>query len=245
MTAHVSIIIPVYNEEDNVHTLARDITDALSSRKEEWECLWVDDGSTDATATALADVCAKDARHTYICHDGNFGQSAALYTGFGAAHGAILVTLDGDGQNDPKDIPLMLDRLSVGDVDMVNGVRVTRRDSLTRRLSSRIGNAVRRAFLRDGVTDVGCALRVMRREMVENVPVFKGMHRFLPALAQVHGCRCVEMPVAHHPRRRGVAKYGVGNRLWVGIADIFGVWWWRRRQVYPRTRHTQTPSTRT
>lgn len=238
----ISIIIPVYNEEESVTELAHEVTDVMSLRCESWECLWVDDGSSDGTLSVLQSLHQSDAHHAVVAHDGNFGQSAALATGFIYARGAIVVTLDGDGQNDPHDIPALLARLAEEDADMVNGIRAKRRDTFVRKLSSRIANRIRRAFLHDGVTDVGCSLRAMKREAVQNMPVFKGMHRFLPALAHANGCRCVEIPVAHRPRTKGVAKYGVGNRLWVGIADLIGVSWWLHRHVQPRTKKITDPS---
>lgn len=234
----ISIVIPVYNEEESVAELAHEVTDVMSQRQESWECLWIDDGSSDATLSVLQSLHEQNEHHTVIAHDGNFGQSAAMATGFIYARGNIIITLDGDGQNDPHDIPNLLARLAEGNAEMVNGIRAKRRDSIVRKLSSRIANGIRRLFLNDGVTDVGCSLRAMKREAVQNLPVFKGMHRFLPALARGNGCRCVEIPVAHRPRMKGVAKYGVGNRLWVGIADLIGVSWWLRRSVQPRTRNT-------
>lgn len=232
---NISIVIPVYNEEESVTELACEVTDALVQCDDEWECLWIDDGSTDGTRAVLRSLSHDDRHHRVIAHVRNFGQSAALATGFSHANGNVIVTLDGDGQNDPGDIPRLLERLSHGDAGMVNGIRADRHDTCIRKISSRIANSIRRCVLRDGVTDVGCSLRAMRSDAVKNLPVFKGMHRFLPALARANGCRCVELPVRHRPRRHGQAKYGVGNRMWVGIADLFGVSWWLCRQVRPES----------
>jgi len=155
------------------------------------------------------------------------GQSAALAAGFQAARGEVLVTLDADGQNDPADIPRLLAALRSADV--VSGVREHRADPALRLVASRIANGVRRGVLRDGVSDVGCSLKAYRAEFVRGLPLFRGAHRFLPALCRARGARVTEVPVAHRPRRHGVSKYGVRNRLWVGLCDLFGVLWLRSR----------------
>ncbi len=231
-----SVIVPMKDEQDNARALADEITTVMQRVGAPWECVWINDGSTDNTGTVLRTLTDVDTHHRLLELDCNYGQSAAMAAGFAHARGEIFITLDGDGQNDPKDIPALLERLARGDVDMVNGVRVTRRDSLVRRLSSRIANAVRNFFLHDGVTDTGCALRVFRQACVTNVVVFKGTHRFIPALAAMRGFRITELPVNHRPRTQGVTKYGVGNRLWVGIADLYAVRWMRARLVYPVVR---------
>ena len=233
---YLSVIVPVKNEEENVAALAQEITDALAPAGVAWECVWVNDGSTDGTLEALKGVVARVPQHRIVDLDRNYGQSAALCIGFARARGDVFATLDGDGQNDPAEIPRLLERLRQGDVAMVNGVRAKRRDSWIRKLSSRIANRVRSAVLHDHVTDTGCALRVFNRACVENIIMFKGTHRFLPALAVMRGFAITELPVNHRPRTRGVTKYGVGNRLWVGIADLYAVSWMRRRLVYPAVR---------
>jgi glycosyltransferase involved in cell wall biosynthesis len=239
-----SVIVPMKDEQDNARALADEITAVMNGLGAAWECIWVNDGSTDQTGAVLRALVAGDAHHRLLELDRNYGQSAAMVTGFGYARGAVFITLDGDGQNDPHDIPTLLQRLARGDVDMVNGVRVTRRDTIVRRLSSRIANAVRNFFLHDGVSDTGCALRVFQRACVANLVLFKGTHRFIPALAAMRGFRITELPVNHRPRTQGVTKYGVGNRLWVGIADLYAVRWMRARLVYPAVRgeHTRPPA---
>ena len=235
-TVDFSIIVPLKNEEESVAALAREIADAMATIPMSWECLWVNDGSTDGTLAVLERLAADTPQFRIIDLDANYGQSAALATGFAHAHGRVFGTLDGDGQNDPHDFPMLLERLAKGDVDMVNGVRVARRDTVVRRVSSRIANKVRNAFLHDGVTDTGCAIRVFRHECVDRVVVFRGTHRFLPALAKMRGFRITELPVNHRSRTMGVTKYGVGNRLWVGLADLYAVCWMRRRLVFPGVR---------
>lgn len=232
----VSVVVPVMDEEASVARLAEEIAEAMARTGRRWECVWVDDGSTDGTRAALEAVAAKRPEHRVVALDGHFGQSAALAAGFSSARGPIVATLDGDGQNDPADIPRLLERLDRGDVDMVNGVRAKRRDSFVRRASSKIANAFRNWLTKESVTDVGCSLRVFRKSCVEGIPVFKGMHRFLPTLARLRGARIAEVPVHHRPRTAGRTKYGIGNRLWVGISDTLAVRWMQRRLVWPRVR---------
>ena len=231
----LSIIIPVKNEEQNVVTLAEELEAVMGGTSWSWECLWVDDGSTDNTLTQLREMNLKDVHQQYIALSRNYGQSAALYAGFQFARGRILATLDGDGQNDPRDIPLLMGRLIDDRADMVNGWREKRKDSLLRKISSRIANGFRNWVTREQVRDVGCALRVFRHGCVENVPVFKGMHRFLPTLVRMGGCsKIVEVPVSHRPRRHGQTKYGIQNRLWVGLADTLAIRWMQGRLVFPK-----------
>lgn len=233
----VTVVVPVKDEAENVPLLAAEIRAALESSPYAWECVWVDDGSTDGTGEVLRRVAAEDPRHRVRTHDRNYGQSAAMASGFSASRGKLLVTLDGDGQNDPADIPGMVALLLAQDADLVNGWRARRRDGSIRRLSSRIANGVRNRITRETVRDVGCSLRVMRRDAVRHLFVFRGMHRFLPTLMRLNGLgRTLEVPVQHRPRIRGTTKYGVNNRLWVGLADLFGVWWLQRRTVAPRLR---------
>jgi len=233
----VTVVVPVKDEAENVLLLAAELRSALESSPYAWECVWVDDGSADGTGELLRRLAAEDPRHRVRTLDRNYGQSAALATGFSAARGRLLATLDGDGQNDPADLPGMVALLLARDVDLVNGWRARRRDGPIRRLSSRIANGVRNRVTRETVRDVGCSLRVMRRDAVRHLFVFRGMHRFLPTLMRLNGLgRTLEVPVKHRPRLRGTTKYGVNNRLWVGLADLFGVWWLQRRTVAPRLR---------
>jgi len=164
----------------------------------------------------------------------NAGQSAALAAGLARARGAIVVTLDADLQNDPADLPKLLEALA--DADVVSGVRAKRNDPWVRRVSSRIANGVRRAVLGDPVTDIGCSFKAYRREVLEGLPMFSGVHRFLPALCVFRGARFAEVPLNHRPRAHGVSKYGVGNRLWRGLADLNGVLWLRSRLLNYRVR---------
>jgi dolichol-phosphate mannosyltransferase len=227
--------VPVYNEEGAVAALADEVERAMAPLGRTWECIWVDDGSSDRTAAVLA-ARLPGSSHRLLELQRNSGQSAALMAGFRAARGAVIATLDGDGQNNPADLIAMLNRLRVGDVDAVNGVRAKRRDTWVRRACSRIANAYRNGLTGEQVTDVGCAIRVFRRECAEYLPVFKGMHRFLPTLFRLQGFRITEMPVSHRPRETGRTKYGINNRLWVGIVDTLAVCWMQRRVAVPRVK---------
>ncbi|OPY68195.1 MAG: Undecaprenyl-phosphate 4-deoxy-4-formamido-L-arabinose transferase [Syntrophorhabdus sp. PtaU1.Bin050] len=234
MRPEVSIVIPVKDEDENIDALAREINASLAPANFSWECLWIDDGSTDGTAEALMKLHEKNPRHRFILLAGNFGQSAALSVGFQNTVGDIIATLDGDGQNDPADIPRLIALLQEHNADMVNGVRSKRNDSFVRKVSSRIANGFRNWVTGDNITDVGCALRVFRSRCVKRIPVFKGMHRFFPTLVRIQGfSRIIESPVNHRPRTRGKTKYGIQNRLWVGLADLGAVKWMQSRLVFP------------
>lgn len=231
----LSLVVPLKNEEDSIVPLATEISSALASAPWSWECLWIDDGSSDDGAARIRALATTDPRHLLVSLERNYGQSGALLTGFARASGRWIATLDADLQNNPADLPRLLAVLEQGEADMVNGRRAVRRDGLVRRLSSRIANTVRNAMTGHSVSDVGCSLRVMRRECLVGLPYFKGMHRFLPTLVAMRGFRLMEIDVDHRARLHGDTKYGVGNRLWVGLDDLFGVMWLRRRGVWPRT----------
>ena len=225
----LSIVVPVYDEEASVAPLYREICEAIGEGGESAEIIWVDDGSRDASRERLLEIAAKDERVRVLALDGNHGQSAALAAGFAYARGDWVVTLDGDLQNDPADIPRLLARRN--GVDCVNGIRARRHDSLLRRGSSWVANRARNWITGDRDTDVGCSLRVMRRELLVGVHAFRGMHRFLPTLLRLEGARTVEVEVSHRPRRHGASKYGLHNRLWVGLVDLWAVRWMQRRAL--------------
>ena len=227
----LSIVIPLFNEEENLEPLLAELTAALEGLEHGYEVLLVDDGSSDGSAAVLRRLAAADPRLRVLRQPRNQGQSAAFAAGFRRARGEIIATLDADLQNDPADLPGMLAQL--GDCDVVCGVRTDRHDSFVRRASSRIANGVRNRLTGESITDVGCSLRVMRTRHARRVLPFDGMHRFLPTLLRMEGARVKEVPVRHRPRLRGVSKYGIHNRLWRGIADIFGVRWLQRRRIDP------------
>ena len=222
------MVIPVYNEEENLPVLHGEILRAMAGSGRSWEVLYVDDGSTDTSPAILSGLAYEDPRVRVIRQRRNSGQSAALDAGFRHARGGIVVTLDADLQNDPADIPRLLER--IGEYDVVSGVRTRRQDSWIRKVSSRVANAVRASMLRDGTPDTGCGIKLMHRATFLQLPHFNHMHRFLPALYQRAGARVISVPVRHRPRTRGISKYGLRNRLWVGIVDLFGVRWLIRRK---------------
>lgn len=229
----LSVVIPVCNEADNVLPLAREIAAALRPRMT-IEILFVDDGSDDGTLAAMRAAREELPEIRLLRHSRRSGQSAAVHTGVRRARGTWIATLDGDGQNDPADFPAMLDALDQAQaadptVRLVMGNRVTRRDTWLRRMSSRVANGVRGWLLDDGTPDTGCGIKLMHRETFLELPFFDHMHRFLPALYQRQGARVISVPVNHRPRTRGTSKYGLHNRLWVGIVDMFGVMWLRSR----------------
>ena len=234
----VSVVIPVCNEQDNVLPLAREIHAALEGRYR-YETIFVDDGSTDGTAEAVR-VARRDGMPEIrlVRHSVRSGQSAAVATGVREARAPWIATLDGDGQNDPADIPNLLEaarNAASPRLRLVMGNRTTRRDTWLRRLSSRVANGVRGWMLKDGTPDTGCGIKVFDRAVFMDMPRFNHMHRFMPALYQREGCEVVSVPVNHRERTRGKSKYGLHNRLWVGIVDLFGVMWLIRR-ASPRVR---------
>jgi len=221
----VSVVVPLYNEAENAPLLQAELAQALAGIAH--EILFVDDGSTDDTVSRL--TSAPEVR--ILRFEKNAGQSAAMYAGANAARGAIVVLIDGDLQNDPADIPRLLAEIERGAADLVCGYRARRRDTLVKRLTSRIANFVRSRFTKDGVRDTGCTLKAMRRECVRTLVPFKGMHRFIPALVKGAGYRLIEVPVNHRARKFGQSKYGLGNRAVRATVDMFGVRWLLSRQL--------------
>jgi dolichol-phosphate mannosyltransferase len=225
----VSVVVPLYNEEENVPILQSELREALKGV--DHEIIFVDDGSGDRTVERIE--VAPNVR--VIRFEKNAGQSAAIYAGLKAARGELLVLIDGDLQNNPADIPRLLDEISRG-ADLVCGYRAQRRDTVVKRFTSRIANAIRSRYTQDGVRDTGCTLKAMRRECVIALLPFKGMHRFIPALVKGAGYRLMEIPVDHRPRRFGQTKYGLGNRAVRATVDMFGVRWLLSRRLNYKVR---------
>ena len=228
----VSVVVPVHNEAENIAPLLAEIHDALEGVID-YEVIFVDDGSTDATNQVLMDCATTYGRLRPVRHERNCGQSAALASGVGAARSQWIATLDGDGQNVPADIPVLLAKLrefpAGEEPGMICGQRVKRRDTWLKRASSKIANGIRGWILHDRTPDSGCGLKIFRRNVFLTLPRFDHMHRFLPALFRMAGDRAVSFPVNHRPRARGRSHYGVHDRLWAGMADILGVMWLGRR----------------
>ena len=231
MTVELSVVVPVCNEAENVEPLAREIDAALHERT--YEMIFVDDGSTDDTVAILLKLKSALPALRVLRHSFRSGQSAAVASGVRAARAPWVATLDGDGQNDPADIPKLIaarDSPEGRGVQLFMGNRTaSRKDTAYRRLQSRVANGVRSGLLGDGTPDTGCGIKLFSRDVFMDLPRFDHMHRFLPALFQRHGARVVSVPVSHRNRMRGTSKYGMLNRLWVGIIDIVGVMWLRRR----------------
>ena len=231
MPADISIIVPVFDEQDNILPLAREVARALDNEPREFELVFVDDGSRDGTWEKIQEARRLDARVRGVRHARNSGQSAALWTGIQATRGGVIATLDGDLQNDPSDLPKLLAEL--GPVNFVCGVRVNRQDGWLRRVSSRIARRARKTALGADFQDTGCSLRAFKRSTLDGVFPFNGWHRFLPILVRGNGVTAKEIPVNHRPRVAGVSKYGVWNRLGRGIFDLIGVAWYQKRRLGP------------
>jgi dolichol-phosphate mannosyltransferase len=231
----LSVVVPVHNEEENIQPLLGEISQTLNGLYD-YEVVYVDDGSSDGTYGRLAEQLRRFSRLRVLRHLECCGQSTAILTGVKAARGFWIATLDGDGQNDPADIPRLLEELKTREphLAMVAGFRRKRKDTGWRRLSSVVANAVRGGLLKDNTPDTGCGLKVFSREVFLALPYFDHMHRFLPALVQRAGGRVASLEVNHRPRLRGRSKYGTWHRLWVGIVDLFGVMWLQRRGRIPR-----------
>ena len=229
----VSVVIPVFNEEDNVVPLADEL-DRVRAELPELEVVLVDDGSRDATPDRIRSCARRLPFVRGFRTDRNCGQSAAMLAGLRVASGEVLVTMDGDLQNNPADIPKLVGAMKDG-FDVVCGYRAQRRDSWSRRVASRLGNGVRNKFTRDGIRDTGCSLKAFRRECLADLPGVNGVHRFMPAYFQLHGRRVTEMPVDHRPRQHGASKYTNLKRLPRTIFDLIGFCWYRSRLLRPAT----------
>lgn len=235
----VSLVVPIYNEVENLRPLHAEIAEVMTRLEpaQTWELLLVNDGSTDDSPKVLAELKAADPHVRVLNLVKNAGQSAAFAAGFQNVRGKAVVTLDGDMQNDPHDIPQLLKGLETHDI--VCGIRAKRRDDFVRRVSSKIGNGCRRAFTGDNIVDTGCSLKAFKREIAQKLPMFNGMHRFLATLGGYAGGTVHQIPVNHRERTRGVSKYGVWNRMWVTIGDLMAVYWMRRRWLHYKVEEVQ------
>lgn len=228
--ARLSVVIPVFNEQDNLEPLIAELVPVLERLGPPWEVLFVNDASTDDSAAVLTRLAGAEPRVRVITHRINSGESAGQASGFRAACGALVLTMDADLQNDPTDIPRYLAALGEG-VHCVCGYRAERREGWLRRFASRTANRFRAAVTGDRLRDAGCTYRLIRREVLAEIPIFNGMHRFLPTLIKAQGGVVTEIPINDRARRFGVSKYGINNRLWRGLVDCFGVRWYQRRAL--------------
>jgi len=234
----ISVVVPIKDERDNLLALTGQLLKVLQSREESnaspFEIIYVDDGSTDGSSQILDQLAAEHPAVTVLHFDRNHGQSAGFDAGFKRSNGVLVVTMDGDLQNDPEDIGTLLPYAR--EYDLVCGWRTERHDTLMRKISSRVANAVRNAVTGDRIHDTGCSLKIFRRCVIERLQLFNGMHRFFPALALMHGFTVIEVPVRHHPRMHGISKYGVGNRLFRGLYDLMAMRWMQTRVLRYRFR---------
>jgi glycosyltransferase involved in cell wall biosynthesis len=228
----LSLVIPVYNEKDNLRPLWDEIRAALVPLGRPYEVLLIDDGSTDGSGEGMDALARAHPEVRPIHFEKNAGQSAGFAAGFRLARGPIVVTLDADLQNDPADIPALVAKLESSGAGAVVGIRAGRRDSLVRKVSSKVGNWVRNTLTKDHVTDTGCSLKVYRKDAVMRLKMYRGMHRFLPTLIRTEGYEVLEMPVRHRERVHGSSKYGIANRALSGLADVLAVRWMRARTIH-------------
>lgn len=224
----ISFVIPVFNEEDNLRPLMEEIGTVMDKEKRTYEVCFVDDRSTDNSREVLTELSKTYPQIRILRHGINSGESAAQATGFEQARGELIITMDADQQNNPADIPEMLEAMR-NDVDAVCGVRRKREDTLVKKFSSKIANSFRNKLTGDRISDAGCTYRILRHSALHDVLVFNGMHRFLPTILRLQGYNVIEILVTERPRTRGVSKYGLNNRLWRGIADCFAMRWYRKR----------------
>lgn len=236
----LSIVIPAFNEQGNLAPLHTEIAAMLDRGHLDAEIIFVDDGSNDGSAEKLRALRRADSRVRVLTFARNAGQTAALAAGFAAARGHLVVTLDADRQNDPDDIPLLLDQIHGHDAAV--GWRAARHDTWLRRLSSRIANSVRNSLSQDDIIDTGCSLKAYRREAVAGLKLYNGMHRFLPTLLRMEGFRVCQVPVSHRPRVAGVSKYNVRNRVFRSFADLLAVRWMKLRRIeYRLVEESESP----
>jgi len=225
----LSIVIPVFNERDNLVPLEEKLETELAKLDLSYEIILVDDGSVDGSHHIINSLKKNNPRLRLIRFGNNHGQSAAFAAGFKAARGKIFVTLDADMQNNPADIPLLLDEMK--NFDVVCGWRFKRNDPWIKRVSSKIGNAVRNKLSHEEIADTGCSLKAFRRECFDKVKMFKGMHRFFPTLMKMEGFRVTQVKVSHYPRRHGVSKYNIRNRLFSSLHDLMAIRWMKKRHI--------------
>jgi glycosyltransferase involved in cell wall biosynthesis len=225
----ISVVVPVYNEEENLPVLIPQIAEVLGPLGKTYEMIFVDDGSQDHSRGLLKEMALQFPQIRVLGFKKNCGETAAGAAGIKEARGGIVITIDADLQNDPKDIPRMLDYLK--EYDMVTGWRQKREDSWVKRITSRIANRIRNSLSGEEIQDSGCTFRAYKRECLQEIKLYKGMHRFIPTLVKMEGYRVIEIPIAHHPRKFGVSKYTTWNRMWRAFVDLLAVKWMKSRHI--------------
>lgn len=235
MTPFYSVIIPLKNESENIIDLIEELEPVMQSLDKPWELICIDDGSTDNTQQVLSGLCQKKNYLRVIAFKKNYGQSSAFDAGFKAAQGQYVITLDGDGQNDPADIPKLVTLIQ--DCDLACGIRLKRKDTFTKRITSKVANIVRNWLCDDGVKDSGCSLKVYRKSCLDQIKMYNGMHRFLPALFNIEGFRLKEIPVNHRERVRGKSNYNFFNRSFNTLSDLWAVHWMGKRHLHYQIDH--------
>jgi dolichol-phosphate mannosyltransferase len=226
----ISVVIPVYNEEENLPSLISELTEVLGGLGKSYEMVFVDDGSTDQSRKILRERASQNPQIRMLGFKKNCGETAAGAAGLKEAMGKVVITIDADLQNDPKDIPRMLEYLK--DYDMVTGWRQEREDSWVKRVTSRIANGIRNWLSGEAIRDSGCTFRAYRRECLQDLKLYKGMHRFMPTLVKMEGFQVIEIPIAHHPRKFGESKYNTWNRMWRAFVDLLAVKWMKSRHIH-------------
>jgi len=226
----ISVVVPVYNEEENLPVLIPEIADVLKPLGKTFEMIFVDDGSKDRSRQLLKKMAPEYPQIRVLGFKKNCGETAAGAAGIKEARGGIVITIDADLQNDPKDIPRMLDYLK--EYDMVTGWRQKREDSWVKRITSRVANRIRNSLSGEEIKDSGCTFRAYKRECLQEIKLYKGMHRFIPTLVKMEGYRVIEIPIAHHPRQYGVSKYTTWNRMWRAFIDLLAVKWMKNRHIH-------------
>lgn len=229
MSIQYSVVIPLKNEESNIAELIQELEPVMNGLNQKWELICIDDGSTDGTKKVLKEIATKKDYLRVIEFSKNYGQSSAFDAGFKAAKGTFIITLDGDRQNDPADIPKMIPLIE--NADLVCGIRRKRKDPWNKRIISKIANSIRRWLCEDGVQDTGCSLKIYRKEALQKIKMYHGMHRFLPALFKIEGFNIAEIPVNHRERTQGISKYNFFNRSFNTVADLLAVRWMKKRHL--------------
>lgn len=224
-----SVVVPLKNEESNILDLIEELEPVMNGLKASWELICVDDGSNDQTLPILKSLITDKKYLRILAFTKNFGQSSAFDAGFKAAKGEFIITLDGDRQNDPADIPKFVQ--AIENVDLVCGHRVNRKDPLSKKITSSLANFIRSRVCQDGMHDTGCSLKIYRADCLRHLKLYHGMHRFLPALFKIEGFRIMEVPVNHRERTKGTTKYNFLNRSFNTVSDMFAVWWMRKRHL--------------